>query len=268
MREDVRTPVQEGQCGQGNQAGNRMRHEDTVKDGSTNAEAEHVPRPWLWGYALVALAAVLIVATVSRGDNVERVETKPGDFRLTISADKDTYIQGELPVISVTLTNASGKGALLAQGYDSSSSNLERYPKIGYITPEGKPFPGGVTTLCGVGAPELRPSDFVQLDDGKSFDPRPPIQVFDSWDFREARTYKIRFVYDTRGSDEAWRGWNGGRGVLALLGRELKWARCRPTVAKVPVMYLVSNEITIAVEESDSVKMMRRGPIPVSDFGK
>ena len=207
---------------------------------------------WLLGLGL----AVLVLYGLT-GWTGERRDAAPGDFELRIVAEKDTYVVGEVPVIDVALINRSGKTALLCKGYAGRSFGFpERYP---ILRMDIVPSSGLQVTACGGGVPIIRSSDFISVVDGKTMDPRPAYPLFDAWDFRTPGTYRIQMTYDTTGELESWKGFEPVRGVASELWMFARREYCVPKIRKVPRMKLVSNEITITMQEADDARAMWAG---------
>ena len=151
----------------------------------------------------------------------------------SLASDKQTYHIGEVPKLSVRITNLTDRELCLIGSLDGSDCGW-RYPHCSFeiATPYGRPrWPG----RCGNTNP-LREKDFVKVSPGGLFDPYQQIDEYGFFHnalisertFKSAGEYRLRFVYCTGPKGAA-----AGDNPLAEL------------IAQVPKVRLVSNEITV-----------------------
>jgi len=172
------------------------------------------------------------------------------DLSCTISSDKATCQLGEVPKITVRITNNTQQDVFLVGSLDGSDCKW-RYPHC-YFTieqPDGKLTPVAYGR-CGM-MNGLRAENFVKVAPKGSFDPymRIDFGFFPSSQIRKKTfsrpgLYKLRFVYSTECDDiKKWLGSAAGH-----------WEKNKdPELAglfeRVPKLTLEGNEITIQVVE-------------------
>lgn len=176
------------------------------------------------------------------------VEAK--DLQCTITADPECKL-GDVPDISVSITNRSGTDFYLVGSLDASDSR-ERFPHCYFevIGPDGASAVPKPNDWCDY-INALRPQDFIYVHRGQSFDPYQKTDggFFSAWQlspdtFSTPGEYRIRFFYSS--NDNSLDQWNGIGGQSVEQKRRLM-----ELLEQVPKLLLASNTLTITVIDTN-----------------
>jgi len=196
---------------------------------------------------LAALAAVL--AAAGAAPIPDGAKARP-PVTCTITAPP-TVEQGQVPRVTVALTNNTAAEMLLVGSLDGSDCKM-RFPHCTFeITgPDGKSPVKGIGR-CG-NMNTLREKDFVRVAPGKSFDPFGRIDDGGFFGCHQLRAenfaapgdYRLRFRYATVAEKEARGNWFGDG---FRKGQEAEEARVNALLDRVPRVTVESNTITVRV---------------------
>jgi len=192
-------------------------------------------------YYSLLLTLVLLISTVAIARPSNRNTAKPKDFTLTLKAKSETIILGEQPTLTATIINNSDKEVLLVPTLDGSIVGW-RYPIVKFIVtqPSDAP-PPQIFGRCG-NTNNIQASDFTKVPKKGIFRLFSQSAYMSNNPFTTPGTYTVQLIYSTDAKSKKWNGrWGLG------LGSELSRNGIRRHLAKVPIMNLKSNVVTIVV---------------------
>lgn len=182
----------------------------------------------------------------------------PEQIELVIASDKSTYMIGECPKISATLTNQSGHTITLVPAIDGSAGR--RYPLVKFSV-QAPPNAMEEEVLFGCGnVNSLEPSDFHVLPASGQ------LELLGPWGGapwtalnRGLGEYIVKLTYDTNETDvELWLG-----GPLALPQNAIAERRVSALLGEVPRFTVTSNSLKLRFENpyANAEDMLRNGSI-------
>ena len=169
-------------------------------------------------------------------------------FICSISAEKATITQGELPRVKVSITNKSGKDVHLVGSLDGSDVGW-RFPKCGFelLDTAGKPVPQKQPMgRCG-NMNKLKTTDFVKVAAGAEFNPFGQ-GFFGSWQLYRFKqlppgTYIFRFYYQT-----STKGVQDYFGDERMMGQKTVAPEIQKLFEAVSLIDIKSNDLQITVQ--------------------
>ncbi len=176
-----------------------------------------------------------------------RVIAADTSFTCSISADKSTIIQGEIPQVKVSITNKSGKDVHLVGSLDGSDVGW-RFPKCGFelLDTGGKVLPEKQSMRCG-NMNTLKITDFAKVAAGAEFNPAGKGFFGSSqlYRFRELppATYILRFYYQT--STKSVQDYFGDE---RRMGQKTVPPEIQKLFKAVPLIDIKSNDLQITVQ--------------------
>lgn len=169
-------------------------------------------------------------------------------FTCSISAEKATLIQGQVPRVKVSITNKSGKDVHLVGSLDGSDVGW-RFPKCSFelLDTTGKPVPQKQPmSRCG-NMNTLKTTDFVKVAAGTEFNPIGK-GFFGSWQLYRFEqlppgTYILRFYYQT-----STKGVQDYFGDERMMGQKTVAPEIQKLFESVPLIDIKSNDLQITVQ--------------------
>ena len=169
-------------------------------------------------------------------------------FTCSISAEKATIMQGEVPRVKVSIANKSGKDVHLVGSLDGSDVGW-RFPKCGFelLDTAGEPVPQKQPMgRCG-NMNTLETADFVKVAAGAEFNPFGQ-GFFGSWQLYRFKqlppgTYILRFYYQT-----STKGVQDYFGDERMMGQKTVSPEIQKLFEAVPLTDIKSNDLQITVQ--------------------
>ena len=163
-------------------------------------------------------------------------------FDCIITSDRTTYTVGQIPIITVSITNKSAKEVILVGSLDGSDVGW-RFPKcqLEILDAAGKPVTAPMARCGNMNV--LRAADFVAVPARGTFNPFStgffaPYQ-FDQFPITHAGDYTLRFYYST--SDRIQDYFGDER----MMGRTNTTPEIQRLFKRVPKLELKSNELKL-----------------------
>ena len=188
---------------------------------------------------------LIILITCGSSGIKENNFSDSDSFKCTLAIEKNKLQMGDLPQLTVSIINNSGKDVYLIGALDGSEFNM-RMPECRFVIqkPKVDTMPG--LWLCANTNP-LKEENFVKVYSGETFNPYDDvyahgffssIQLTRKENFRNPGKYKIQFCYSTK-----------SEGIKEFLGDGEANAAMKKMFDSVPKIELKSNWVEFEIKE-------------------